>query len=73
MKLKRSIANRQLELPVLADVKATITGKPNVDVIPAGKQQGVFLRAASEQDLIIYEEIADNYFKSLKDNSSLKK
>jgi phosphoenolpyruvate-protein kinase (PTS system EI component) len=68
MKLKRSIGNRQLELPVLANVKATTTRQPNAEVILVGKQQGVFSQAASEQDLMIYEEIADNYFKSLKDS-----
>jgi hypothetical protein len=65
MKLKRSKTGRQLELPVLVDVNGQATTQSNVDAVSAQHSQRAF-SPASEQDLLIYEEIADNYFNSLK-------
>jgi hypothetical protein len=67
MKLKRLAASGQLELPVLVDVNAVTTSRPNANAGSVSMQQGAFSRA-SQQDLMIYEEIASNYFNSLRDN-----
>ncbi len=57
--------NRQLELPMLGDVKAKASTSQAI-APTSGKQAGDPLPRASEHDLSVYRRIAENYFRSLK-------